>query len=321
MLAGRKPFVASEPIDIIKKQIEEKAPRLADVTPGDYGTLETVVARALAKEPEDRYPSAVAMAEALNAALTTHAAPDTTARLGAASTREMPVARPEAPPRRTGRLLWLLLAIAALAGAAVYAYPLIRREFSGDPPPRDAAVAVTPAPDAAIARTISVDAALPVTADAAVVVDATVDTVDATDTTDAAPPATPADAIVARARQLAADGKLALAVDQLRHAREIYPESAQLPLLAGKLDMSRMYFIDGIASFRAALKIEASLRDDPELVQAALRAFTMTPSWNPDIAQFVIELGPSAKAALDDLAKTHANPAIRERAAALRARM
>jgi serine/threonine-protein kinase len=36
MLTGRKPFIADDPIAIIKKQIEEPPPRLADVTPGDY---------------------------------------------------------------------------------------------------------------------------------------------------------------------------------------------------------------------------------------------------------------------------------------------
>ena len=247
------------------------------------------------------------MAEALSAALTTNADPDTTARLGAASTREMPVARLPEAPRKSNRLVWLILALAVLGGAVAFAWPTIKREFLDDKPPApDAAVAITRPPDDA-ARAV-IDGATPGAIDAAVAL------VDAASTADAGA-ASPADAIVERAKQLAADGKLPLAVDQLRHAREIYPESAQLPLLAGKLDMQRMYFMDAIASFRAALKIDPALRDDAELVQAALRAFTMTPDWNADIAQFVVGLGPSAKTALDDLAKNHANPSVRERAA------
>ena len=69
MLTGRKPFIANDPIAIVKKQIDEPPPRLADAAPGDYGALEEVVARALAKSPADRFPSAVAMSEALDAAV------------------------------------------------------------------------------------------------------------------------------------------------------------------------------------------------------------------------------------------------------------
>src|SRR5690606_21184770 len=62
MLTGEKPFRASDPIEIVKKQIEQPPPRLADIAPGNYGALEAVVARALEKSPLDRFPSAIAMA-------------------------------------------------------------------------------------------------------------------------------------------------------------------------------------------------------------------------------------------------------------------
>src|SRR5690242_4774482 len=69
MLTGRKPFVASDPIAIVKHQLETPPPRLADVADGDYGELEAVVARALAKAPADRFASAIAMSDAIEAAL------------------------------------------------------------------------------------------------------------------------------------------------------------------------------------------------------------------------------------------------------------
>ena len=308
MLTGRKPFIADDPIAIIKKQIEEPPPRLADVTPGDYGTLEAVVARALAKAPQDRYPSAVAMAEALAAAVTTHAGPDTTARLDAASTREMPVVSGERPARRS-RLVGWLLAIAVLGAAGVFAWPLLERELGiADEPVRDAAVIVVTPPidatlDAATLEATTPDATTP---DAAVLVDPP-------------PPTTsPADAIVAKAKQLAVDGKVSDALDQLRHARQIYPESAQLPLLAGKLAMSQLHFSEGITSFRAAIKLDPAVRTDPELVHAAISAFTITPSVDAELARFVTELGAAAWPELDEIAKSHPNPAIRARAARLR---
>jgi eukaryotic-like serine/threonine-protein kinase len=337
MLTGRKPFIADEPIAIMKKHLEEPPPRLADVTPGDYGTLEAVVARALAKAPQDRYPSAVAMAEALAAAVAPRVGPDTTARLSAASTREMPVVGGE-PPARRSSLRWWLLAIAALGAAAVFAWPVIERELAGeDEPVRDAVVlvvrspidaaldATTPdatTPDATTPDATTPDATTPdaTTPDAttpdATTPDAT--TPDAAELVDTPPPPSPADAIVAKAKQLAADGKVSAALDQLRHARQIYPESAQLPLLAGKLAMSQLYFTEGITSFRAAIKLDPALRTDPELVHAAVHAFTITPSVEPALARFVTELGEAAWPALDEIAKSHPNLAIRARAARLR---
>src|SRR5262245_27696524 len=66
MLTGKKPFIANDPIAIVKQHLEQMPPLLAEVKPDDYGPLEGIVARALAKSPSDRYPTAVAMAEALD---------------------------------------------------------------------------------------------------------------------------------------------------------------------------------------------------------------------------------------------------------------
>jgi hypothetical protein len=145
-------------------------------------------------------------------------------------------------------------------------------------------------------------------------------TPDAAVPVDPPPPPSPADAIVAKAKQLAADGKVVAALDQLRLARQLYPESAQLPLLAGKLAMSQLHFSEGITSFRAAIKLDPAVRADPELVHAAIRAFTTTPSVDPELARFVTELGAAAWPELDEIAKSHPHPAIRARAARLRGR-
>jgi len=322
MLTGRKPFVADEPLAIIKKQLEEPPPRLVDVTPGDYGTLEAVVARALAKAPAERYPSAVAMAEALAAAVRTHGAHDATSRLGAAATRELPAVGGGPRARRSRRGGWLL-AIVALGAAGVFAWPWLERELGReDEPVRDAAViAVTspieaPTVEAPTVDTMAVDA---MTLEATTLDATTPDAAVLEDATTPSPPS-PADAIVAKAKQLAADGKVSAALDQLRHAREIYPESAQLPLLAGKLAMSQLYFSEGITSFRAAIKLDPAVRADPELVHAAVLAFTTTPSVEAELARFVTELGAAAWPELDEIAKSHPNPAIRARAARLRGR-
>lgn len=71
MLTGRKPFVADDPIQVVRKHLLEKPPTLASVVPNvEFGDLESVVAKALSKSPGDRYPSAVEMAKAVEAAAT-----------------------------------------------------------------------------------------------------------------------------------------------------------------------------------------------------------------------------------------------------------
>jgi hypothetical protein len=71
-------------------------------------------------------------------------------------------------------------------------------------------------------------------------------------------------------------------------------------------------------SFRAAIKLDPAVRTDPELVHAAIHAFTITPSVDAELARFVTELGAAAWPELDEIAKSHPNPAIRARAARLR---
>jgi serine/threonine-protein kinase len=66
MLAGRKPFVAADPIEIVKKHLTQPPPRVADVL-GEPCELDDVIARALAKSPDDRYASAIEMAAAIDA--------------------------------------------------------------------------------------------------------------------------------------------------------------------------------------------------------------------------------------------------------------
>jgi serine/threonine-protein kinase len=66
MLAGRKPFVAADPIEIVRKHLTQPPPHVADVL-GEPCELDAVIARALAKSPDDRYASAIEMAAAIDA--------------------------------------------------------------------------------------------------------------------------------------------------------------------------------------------------------------------------------------------------------------
>ena len=62
MLAGRTPFGGESAVEIALQHVQLQPPPLQNGTPR---SLERVVQTALAKDPADRYPSAVAMADAL----------------------------------------------------------------------------------------------------------------------------------------------------------------------------------------------------------------------------------------------------------------
>ncbi len=72
LLTGRKPFEseADDPVEVVGMHLHQAPPLLAEIVPDvQWGELEAVVARALAKKPEDRYPTATALSDALDAAI------------------------------------------------------------------------------------------------------------------------------------------------------------------------------------------------------------------------------------------------------------
>jgi CRP-like cAMP-binding protein len=62
MLTGFVPFAGRDPLQTLRAHREDAVPPLPDQLPA---ALREIVARALAKQPEDRFPSAAALAEAL----------------------------------------------------------------------------------------------------------------------------------------------------------------------------------------------------------------------------------------------------------------
>jgi tRNA A-37 threonylcarbamoyl transferase component Bud32 len=65
LVAGRPPFVAPSPMAVVSAHLSQEPPALAKLAPGVSRAFAEVVHRALAKRPEDRFPSADAMREAL----------------------------------------------------------------------------------------------------------------------------------------------------------------------------------------------------------------------------------------------------------------
>jgi tRNA A-37 threonylcarbamoyl transferase component Bud32 len=102
-LTGRLPFVGRTSTEVAVRRVLEAAPSPSSARPGIAPLWDRVVARCLAREPEDRFPSAAAVAEALS---------------GDPERSE----RPERPERPRGRRRWLVAAPLALAaGAAGFA--------------------------------------------------------------------------------------------------------------------------------------------------------------------------------------------------------
>ena len=66
MIAGRTPFAGDEDIQVLYRQMHKPAMRLSELVPAVTPKLDEVVARALAKNPADRYADTRELAEALS---------------------------------------------------------------------------------------------------------------------------------------------------------------------------------------------------------------------------------------------------------------
>jgi len=69
MFTGDVPFNAAEPLDIALLHMSEEPPRPRQLRPDISGELEMVILKALAKNPEERYPTGAALSEALDRSL------------------------------------------------------------------------------------------------------------------------------------------------------------------------------------------------------------------------------------------------------------
>lgn len=76
-LTGQRPFRTRSPAQLMRAHLEAAVPLAADLSPAVPAALDRVIARAMAKDPAQRYSSAGEFAEAARAALK---APDSDAR-------------------------------------------------------------------------------------------------------------------------------------------------------------------------------------------------------------------------------------------------
>ena len=68
MLSGELPFTGETPMEVVLKQIKQAPPRVREIRPEIPPSIDEVVARALAKDPKERFASAAEFARELDLA-------------------------------------------------------------------------------------------------------------------------------------------------------------------------------------------------------------------------------------------------------------
>jgi Protein kinase domain len=118
MLAGQPPFTGESPVAIAYKHVNEDPAPLSETEPKVSPQLEAVVMRALAKEPDRRFPTAQAFREALADAVSTEpmpvAAGGDTAVMPPTTTPMTAAGPPQGPPDRGRNWIPIALLVAAL---------------------------------------------------------------------------------------------------------------------------------------------------------------------------------------------------------------
>jgi serine/threonine-protein kinase len=314
LLTGQKPFhsEADDPMQVVQMHLKQPPPRLADKLPGvDFGELEAVVAKALAKAADDRFQTAAEFAAALEGAgrrsspahaptepagatITDSQAqqisesmmiPSGDTRLGlAVAHAPAPVAPPApvpapAPPRLSRKQLQIgggVLGVVLLIGF------IAKCSAGGDAPKHTAAPAGTGSTEIEMQGT----------------------------------EAGGAQKILARADELLARGDEDGALSLLDKSAPAFPDNATIPYRAGKLYFAKLWWTDGLRQLRNAVRIDPTLKTDPELIKTVLKGFIVTPDYNAEIADFLHDdVGPTAAQYLDETARDHPSKSIRARAA------
>ena len=75
LLVGQRPFSAGTYIEQARQHLEDAPPRASELNPDCRSALDAVMARGMAKAPEQRWPSAQAFADAVSTALAPASAP------------------------------------------------------------------------------------------------------------------------------------------------------------------------------------------------------------------------------------------------------
>lgn len=133
MLAGRLPFPNDNTVSVMLKHVNEPIPRISQFLSADNARLDAVMYRALAKKPEDRYPSTAEFFNDLSIALGNFAAAPmhtTPPFLQAQTTQIMSTTAIMSEPRHARHLPFGLIGIALIVGVFIGMIALMEHNAS-----------------------------------------------------------------------------------------------------------------------------------------------------------------------------------------------
>ncbi|HEX4405822.1 MAG TPA: serine/threonine-protein kinase [Polyangia bacterium] len=330
LLAGRKPFVSENVGELLLMQREKMPPLLREAAPdaGLSAELEAVVSKALSKFADDRYQSARDFVAALDAtpegrgiartppapaAKKTLAGPVAASRavarpvptadativdspsriqrlVGGDAAAPEAAAAPVAPANKNRRLVWVGVGLGGVAVAALLVGRAVRNDHGVHvaPATREVAVANT---SHAKKDTQPVPAVAP-------------------------PSSADIEARLADARKLLAGGDWDKARAALESLRADAPDDADAAYLLATIDLEHHRYVEGLSAAQAAVRKNATLKSDPDLVRDEIQALASDQAYERAEAQ-LRGAGAAATPFLKEAARRDPNPRVRDRAAAM----
>ena len=284
LIAGRKPFVADNPLDVMRMHKDAPPPPLrqaagaVEVSP----ELEGVVLRALAKSRDERYSNAAVLLAALDEV------PE--ARAGGTRAAATATAVKAAAPARRSR--GVLITAAVVGGVALVLVIGLAAE-SGGGGGGDAA-----------AKATQLDAGAPPAMEFAP---------EAAGTAEEPPD-------VARLRARARQGGMTGAIRALEQMRARQPERAEVHYALGNLMCDALWWQDAMEAYRMALALGPQYRADARLIRDLVRALGNDRAHGQAAELLVTRVGEAAAPELERALRGD-NARMRARAEKVRARI
>ena len=319
MFTGQKPFQSDNVGEVILMQRESPPPKLRAIAPeAKYSLqLETLIDKALAKLPEERFQSATELSEALAATPEGKAAAlDVDAPRPAA--KEAPAAKKDAAkpvPAPTVR---------QDAKTTIDTVSAVRRrleeERSSDAQPRQFRMAWIGALFVVVALlALLIGRGLRHRGESTATAANTPSSVSpAGAPLAAAPSAAPGSDSpqLEQARQMVGRGEVDQAIALLNQLRAQQPDNADVPYLLAMIYFDNRRWPDGLEAAQIAVRKNPALKSDPDLIKGSLRSLVSDRGYDRSQA-FLRSLGPPAMPFIKEAAAHDPSSKVRERAADL----
>lgn len=303
LLTGQKPFNAERAAAVMLQHQEAPPPTLASLLPGAGFSqqLEELVGKAMAKKPEDRFQSAADFAVALEALPELAAAPAPGLVLTPPALRPLDagapaVLAPSGPQARARLGKGALVAVGGVGLLLVGGSAMLLWLEARNEPPAVSTQTVMEKP--AAAPRVSPDGSKKGAA------------------------GEPARTIppeqlpgIEQIERWVRAGQRDQALSALAQLRAKFPTSAYAPYLEGKVNFDNLRWVDGIASYGAAIHNNPAYRSDPTLIRDVIRCL-VSDRFHAKCEEFLVqEVGAPSATFLEEAAREDAYANVRARAA------